>query len=63
MRIQFTLPLGSEGWDKYVDMPAVPREGDTVDFSVDDDGHGYLVRTVVWYPNSPEIDAYVVLKP
>ena len=64
MRVQFKLPLGSQGWDKHLEMPAVPREGDTVDFSIDDDSdRSYVVRHVVWYPNMPEIDAYVVLEP
>jgi hypothetical protein len=62
MRIQFTLPLGSEGWDKHLDLPAVPRVDDWVAFGVDDDVTEYRIRTVVWYPESPEIDAYVVLK-
>lgn len=63
MRIQFTLPLGSQGWDKHLDMPAVPRKGDTVDFGDGNMTDSYVVRAVVWYPNSPDIDVYVVLEP
>ena len=63
MRIQFTLPLGSDGWDKYVDMPVAPREGESIAFGIDDDVIEYSIKHVVWYPESPEIDVYVVLRP
>jgi hypothetical protein len=63
MKIQFTLPLGSDGWDKHLDMPAAPRVGDQVAFDMEDDVVEYSIKHVVWYPNSPEIDVYVVLRP
>jgi hypothetical protein len=62
MKIHFNLPLGTNGWDKTIEMPAVPRIGDTVDFGNDDESDEHDVKYVVWTPNDAEIDAYVVLK-
>lgn len=43
-----------------VEMPTVPRQGDTVQFDLDA-GSEYNVRHVVWTPKEPDYDAYVVL--
>jgi hypothetical protein len=64
MKIHFTLPLGSEGSGTSIEMPGVPRVGESVHFGTDDDpGPEHRVRTVVWYPDDPDIDVYVVLQP
>jgi hypothetical protein len=63
MRVQFRMPLGSKGWEKHLEMPAVPRAGDTVALGIDGEEVEYQIRHVVWYPESLDIDAYVVLTP
>jgi hypothetical protein len=68
VRIHFTFP-GTDNWDKFRDLPSVPRVGDTVDFGDGNISDEYTVKHVTWYPNNADrdspiysIDAYVVLR-
>lgn len=61
MKVFLRYPRGSEGFDETKEMPAVPRVGDSLYIGLDDEGDEFEVRTVVWYPDQPEFDAYVVL--
>jgi len=44
-----------------VEMPAVPRVDDTIQFGAVD-GLEYEVHHVVWMPSEPDYDVYVVLR-
>lgn len=60
MRVQFCPPLGREA--TAVDMPAVPRQGDTVRV----EGMTYVVRQVHWWDpqeeGNPDAVASVLLE-
>jgi hypothetical protein len=55
-----TMP--DESIYETIEVPAVPRQGDTVTFAVDA-GPEYTVRHVMWTPKEPDYDAYVVIGP
>ena len=61
MKVHLTFPLGTLGFDRVVEMPAALREGDQVHIGPDGEGDEFEVRTVVWYPDEPGMDVYVVL--
>lgn len=48
---------------RIIEMETVPREGEPVHFGADDSGDDFelTVRTVVYYPDEPEFDVYVVV--
>ena len=65
MRIQFSITGTVERYDTvWVDLPAVPREGENVDLPGIPVTSTY-VRTVVWYaaPREGEPFVYIVLGP
>ena len=45
---------------EMIEMPAVPRQGDTVTFAVDV-SEEYTVRHVLWTPKESLYDVYVVI--
>ena len=50
----------NEVTDEVVEMPAVPRIGDTLQLW--DDSTDYEIKHVMWTPYEPDHDAYVVLQ-
>ena len=61
MKVSLHYPMGSDGWTRIVEMPAIPRIGDQVDMAEDDDDE-YGVHVVVWTPFQADYDAYVVVR-
>jgi hypothetical protein len=45
--------------DEIIEMPAVPRKGDTIEFEVD--GDEYIIRHAVWTPKERDHDVQVGL--
>jgi len=48
--------------NRTVELPVPPREGESLHFGPDGEGDDYEVRTVVWFPDEPDFDVYVVLR-
>ncbi len=68
VRVQLSAPRGvgpdGEGFNRFVDMPTVPRVGETVALGEpdSDDERTYRIHGVHWYPDARNIDVYIVLR-
>jgi hypothetical protein len=58
MRIKLVYGSPSQGQRDY-EADAVPRIGETVRISAEDEDARYEVRVVEWYPDEPDFDVYV----
>ena len=64
MRILFTVVGRNERpLNRTIELPVPPRVGDEVQYGQEDNGdyENYVVRTIVWMPDEPDYDVYVVL--
>lgn len=55
-------PMGAGGAERDIELPAVPREGETIHFyDADGDGrdHSITVKAVLWLPQSGEAQVQI----